>query len=491
MSWGETVSRRFLKFPPTTEGNSVPHAASQVSRTLLPPAIHAEKRASTWAFSCKPVAHGGKPEVFTPSGEPQATVSTAPPEAAVRRVYRQAVLESVIRPRLRTERGQDTMTRRWYQIPGGIPDEDQAALLTAELIVDDDAAAEVATWADSHLSKRPGRSMPLPAPEPASRWQGQHLWVAGALADPEVATHPRLQRVGRQHRRFILQAIASYADHDSGCNVTAANRTIGKKAASLCAEHIARGGTWSGRRTHTLSTTTLAGLVSATTTALADAGWLKERARGRHLTRLERAAAWLRLHLHQTRAASTRDLTVPDHARKTISTPSAPNWACPGNPHLQKLTLRSLWKTLDGLNRIPVLHTYLNFVQLPCLLTVLVGELTRTKAREAPTSNKKPNTLPPPRPTLTGQKLAATLRLHIPWLLRGSTPGKKRHSWALARLLDDIGVTHLTAKQVVDNIDEQLADRHWEIHPDTITHPLAWLRVTLRDLIDEMHNRKT
>lgn len=491
VSGEKTVAAIFSRSLPPQKGSALHFADSQVSRTHLQTATSADSGAPTWGSSCQTENFSTPETPFQASSSrvlhgyshTLLTQVSVPSAALVRRIYRQAVLEKIIRPRLRTERGQDSLTLRWYGIPEDASPEETAEKLTAELAADDAAAAAVAEWATSHLPERPGRSLSLPAPESGpGRWQGPHLWVTGALSDPAVTEHPRMKRVGRQHRRFLLRAMASYADHDSGYNVTAANRSIGRRAAELCTEHIDRGGTWRGRRTDQLSETTLAGLVSAMTTALADAGWLRERARGRHLNRLERAAAWLRLHIHQTRAASTRDLTVPDAERRPVPRPTAPAWVSPDNPHVQKLTFRELWEIFRSLLKTPVLHTHRACGTLSGLLTVLGGELTRASAREKPQSTKKQAT-PPPPPSIEAQKLGATLRRSMPWLLRGATPGKRRHANTLARILDDLNLADLTARVITHHIDQELTTRQWEIHPSSITQPLAWIHTVLRGLI--------
>lgn len=459
-------------------------ADSQDSRTLPLTATSGEKHGSTWAFSYQ-----------NPDDDPVAAhysttrlhgyTTTAPPSETVALAYRQAVLEGEVLPRIQTEAGLDAMVRRWHGIPDSLPPEEQASRLTERLVAADEATAEVTTWAERHIPRHPGRSMPLPAPAPPrDRWQGAHLWVEGALADPAVINHPRVQRIGRQHLPWLLRALASYADHDSGHHVTAANATVGCRAAALVSEHIAHGGTWTGRRTDLLSDTTLAGQVSALAAALIAAGWMRERARGRHLTRLERAVAWIRTRLHQTRAASVRDLTVPPHARRTHSpkTEAAPAWAHPSNPHYRRLTVGALQKTLRELLSLPVLHTHPHVVRLVYLVTLYEGLLTRKTPREIPISPKK-TTRPSLRPTLAAQKTAAGLVQRLPWLLRGRTPGRQRHIGALARLLDETGFSHVAADRVTAAIDSTLVTRGWELHPSSIDHPLAWLRTVLSRLV--------
>lgn len=477
----------------------MPFADAQVSRTHLQSAIRGDATASTWAFS-HPTE--GAHRIFRPATSTYGHFSrpdapTSPPieaasspaedpllEAAATRVYRQAVLEGEIIPRLHTEKGHDTIVRRWYDIPSHLPVEEQHEKLTAELIAQDEAIDYVTIWAEHHIPAHKGRSLPLPAPSPEpGRWQGAHLWVSGVLADRSVTEHPRLTRVGRQHLPFLLHAMASFSDHDTGHGITASNNTIGRKAAQLCTDHIAQGRQWSGRRTDKLSPVTLAGHVSALATALAEAGWLRERARGRHLNRLERAVAWLRTTLHQTKAASVRDLLVPDHARhQSAPAPCRPAWADPANPHMQKLILKDLWITTHKLVQMPVLHTHQHVVLLTYLVTLLEGYLTRARARETPPPKKKPTRKDPPRPSLAAQQLAAHLREIMPWLLRGPKSGKRRHLWSLARLLDELGLENVPDQEITARMERELKDRYWELHPATITHPLAWLRTVLANL---------
>lgn len=478
----------------------MPFADTQVSRTRLQTAIHGEETASTWAFSHP--AEGAhqdfhpvmsiKKDFPCPEGPFSPPPETPRLEAAVARVYRQAILEGEIIPRLRTEKGRDTVVRRWYGIPGHWPAEDQHIKLTAELIAQDEAIDYLTAWSEKNVPAYKGRSLPLPAPPPEpGRWQGAHRWVSGVLADKSVTEHPRLARVGGQHLPFLLHALASFSDHDTGHGVTASNNTIGRKAAQLCADHITKGGQWSGRRTDQLSPITLAGHVSALATALAEAGWLRERARGRHLTRLERAVAWLHTTLHQTKAASVRDLLVPDHARRREPTPHRrPAWADPANPHMQKLILKDLWITTHRLVRMPVLHTHQHVVLLPYLVTLLEGYLIRVRARETPHPKKKPTRKDPPRPSLAAQQLAAHLREIMPWLLRGPRPGKRRHLWSLARLLDELGLANVPAREITIRMEQALNNRYWELHPDTIAHPLAWLHTVLTNLWSNPETRK-
>lgn len=480
----ETSYQLFSQDPSNSKGTAVQFADSQDSRTLPPTATSGEKHGSTWALSYQnpdddPVADGYSTTAL------QHYTTTEPPSETVALAYRQAVLEGEVLPRIQTEAGLDAMVRRWHGIPDSLPPEEQASRLTERLVAADEATAEVTAWAERRVPRRPGRSMPLPAPAPPrDRWQGAHLWVEGALADPAVINHPRVQRIGRQHLPWLLRALASYADHDSGHHVTAANATVGCRAAALVSEHIARGGTWTGRRTDLLSDTTLAGQVSALAAALIAAGWMRERARGRHLTRLERAVAWIRTRLHQTRAASVRDLTVPPHARSNHHSPTraaAPAWAHTSNPHYRRLVVGDLQKTLRELLHLPALHTHPSVGRLPCLVTVFRGLLTREHARETPRSQKTPPGRDT-RPTLSAQKTAARLIQRLPWLLRGSVPGRRRHIGALARLLDETGCAHVTADGVTAAIDATLAARGWELHPETITSPLAWLPTILKNL---------
>ncbi len=342
-------------------------ADSQDSRTLLPTATFGKEHGFTWAFSYQnpdddPVADG-----YSTTRLQHYSTTQSPSAEAVALAHRQAVLEGEILPRIQTEAGTGTMVRRWYGIPEALPPEEQAERLTEVLVATDEATSEVAAWAEQHVPRHPGHSLPLPAPAaPRDRWQGPHRWVEGVLEDPAVVQHPRAARIGRQHLPWLLKALASYADHGTGHHVTASNRSIGRRAAEMVSERIARGGTWTGRRTDQLSDTTLAGQVSNLVAALIAAGWMRQRARGRHLNRLERAVAWIRTRLYQTRAASVRDLTVPPHARRTHSpkTAAAPAWAHPSNPHYRRLTVGDVQKTLRELLSLPVLHTHLPVGQL-------------------------------------------------------------------------------------------------------------------------------
>lgn len=459
----------------------MPIAASQDSRTHLQVATSADEEAFTWDFSrshasteatCMPVTHAYAP-----------TDTECPSPSGIRRVYRRVLLEEVISPRLRTERGRSTFTRRWYNVPENGTDEETAGHLLAELESDDEAIAEITSWADKYVPPSPGRSLPLPAPEPTTgRWQSATLWVAGVLADPAVVTHPRIKRIGRQHLPMLLRAIASFADWTTGRSVTASNRTIGRTAASLCAEHIEQGRAWSGRRTDRLSVVTLAGHVSALTTALEDAGWLVERARGRHLTRLESAVAWLRHHVHQDRAGSVRDLVVPDGAWVTETTmPAQPAWAEASNPFFLRLRLADLWTTLTKLCSHNALHTH-QCEALLVLLVILERWLLTHKNSEEPSPKKKKRSRPPlPSPSGAAQKLGAALVQRMPWLLRHPQRGKRRHCRSLARILDAEQVTDLTAAEIITHIEHTLRENRWEIHPQTIREPLGWLRTVLRN----------
>ena len=495
----------------------MPYAAPQDSRTHLQVATRPREDASTWDFSCPPTAlpalDGSISSIARPPtwGPPVRSnlphlprrCDTPPSRECARRIYRQAVFETKVSPRLHTDKGRDTMTLRWYGITADGPPEEQAAQLSEELASDDNAQATIVAWASGHVPDRPGRSLPLfaPPPEPTG-WRGANLWVTGALTDPKVGEHPRLKRVGRQHRRFILQALASFADRDSGCNVTAANATIGRKAASLCAEHIEEGGRWRGRRTDELSEVTLAGQVSAMVAVLVDTGWLRERARGRHLNLLERAVAWLRHQLCQTRAGSVRDLMVPPHVQRAITLKSSASsntsntlsaWVCPNNPHLIRLVADDLWTTLLRLVRIRVVHTH-QCEALLVLLILLIRGLLKRKTVEEP-SAKKVKRLKNSRrrffarPSVAAQKLSAGLISRMPWLLRSPAPessatsGKPRkrlHSHALARILDTEQATGLTVSEIIGHIDATLAANRWEIHPGSIRQPLGWFRKVLR-----------
>lgn len=460
-------------------------AAPQDSRTHLHVATHTEKIGSTWAFSCREEDLPSSDESLTDQSHHAYFKShTTPSEAILRRVCRQALFETQIRPRLHTEKGRDTMVLRWYGIPEDVPSEEQSERLAKELEADDAAIEEVVVWSKGHLPESRGRSLSLlaPVPEPR-RWQGEHLWVTGVLDDQEFLAHRRVQRVGRQHLWVILRAISSFADRGSGWNVTASNQTIANKAAKLCAEHIADGGGWRGRRTDELSAVTLKGLISATVTALSDSGWLRERARGRHLNLLERAVAWLRHGLFQTKAASVRDLIVPDRARRHRSgaadQPHAPAWASANNPFIVEGVANKLWITLKSVVATPLLHTH-QCGALLVLLVILNRWLLKKKASESqPRRKKRRRTLP--RPSFKAQKLAAQLIDRLPWLLRSPKPGKRRHSHELARVLDAEQVTGLKAAEIITHMEVILATHRWEIHPETIRAPLGWFRTVLRN----------
>lgn len=432
------------------------------------------------------LSHSATPMPSSGLAGGQSEIVPPPSAQTVGRVHRFAVLEGEILPRVSTERGQEAMLRRWYTIPNTSDLDTAATRLAAELKADDQALTELATWSTAAVPQRPGRSLPLPAPEPVTdRWQGHVCWVDGALAALAGSPCPRLARVGGQHRRMILQALASFADTATGRNVTAANETLGQRAADLCATHITRGGTWRGRRTDHLSRRTLTDHVSCMVAALTKAGWLIERARGRHLTRLERAVAWVRHHLHQTRAGSVRDLIVPTPDRVIPPAPTRPAWADHRNPHLRRLTLRNLRQTFTELIKVPVLRTHRAVGTLSAYLLLEDGYLTRAHATETPPPPRQAPTTAQPKPSLVAQRLAAALTsatIGMSWLLRSKTTGTPRHRYALARIIDQANATHLTAREITHHINHTLAQHHWELHPQTLTSPLAWFTTVLTQM---------
>lgn len=440
----------------------MPNADSQVSRTHLPFATPTTNGSVTWDYD----SISG---VDTPRDDRE------------KRAYRHVLLEAKILPSLTTHRGQARLLRRWYAVPDDLDALSAAGRLEEALSADEELVREVARSVGQTTPERPGRSLALPSPAPRStRWQGATQWVQGALVVLASSRNRRLRRVSACHWKWILQALASYADHASGHNVTAANLSVGRRAAALFRSHTERGGGWLGRRTDELSPRTLTDSVGCVVAALVEAGWIAERARGRHLTRAERVLAFMRHHIHQTKAASVRDLLHPEDARSTPPPPGPPRWAHPSNSSVQAPVER---RRMEGLRKlaIPVLRTHPAVGRLSEILLVCSWLLTRTSAPETLSSPPKISEKAQRRPSIHSQRLAAELVERLPWLLRSPRPGRRVHLWTVARLLEPYAAT-TTAAQIITHIDSTLCQRKWELHPENITHPLGWLTAILRSM---------
>lgn len=398
----------------------------------------------------------------------------------VQSAYRYLVLDTLL-PRLRTEKGRLTFLRRWLGIPEGQGETVTAQLITEGLSTCEDHVAEVMEWA-GHV-EQVGSSLTLPAPPPPpGRWQGEVQWMRGAAAALAASTSPRLRRVGTQHRQVILQALASFADRGTGCGVTASNRTIGQRAAEMCRRRIERGDGWSGRRTNELSERTLQDHVGCVVAALIDAGWMRERARGRKLTAFERVEAWARFRIFQTQAASVRDLVVPAESRVVVPRSRVPRWYAAGNPFVTKPLLEGLAGCAQVMMRHPVLRTYPSFARLSTYLLVLSGYLTRKTASAETLASPRQRRSRCERPSLPAQRLVARILDVMPWLRRSRTVGKPTHSWTLARIVDRTGLAGRSAGAILEHIDETLRERHWELHPELIADPVAWFTTVMKRL---------
>lgn len=394
--------------------------------------------------------------------------------------YRLVVLESLL-PKMRTEKGRVTFMRRWLGVPDGHNEADTAQLIAERLSSSEDRVAEVMSWV-GHVEKV-GSSLAVPAPPPPpGRWQGEAQWVRGAAAALARSTSRRLRRVGAQHREVILQALAGFADRGTGCGVTASNRTIGAKAAELCRLHIKRGGGWRGRRTDDLSERTLHDHVGCVVAALIDAGWMRERARGRKLTAFERVEAWARFRIFQTQAASVRDLVVPEESRVVVPRGRRLGWRSAVNPSAATRVVSGLVECIGRLVQYPVLRTYPSLARLSFYLHVLGKYLTRKNASaEASPTSRRRKTRPEP-PSLPAQRLVAHLLDVMPWLQRSRTVGKRIHSWTLARIADRTGLADLNVDAVLAHIDGTLREKHWELRPELIRNPLAWFTVVAKQV---------
>lgn len=397
---------------------------------------------------------------------------------AVQDAYRLIVLESLL-PKMLSEKGRVTFMRRWLGVPDGLGEADASRMIAERLASSEDHVAEVMSWGDG--VEKVGSSLTLPAPPPPSgRWQGEVQWVRGASQALSTSVSPRLRRVGTQHRKVILQAIASFADRGTGCGVTASNRTLGLKAAELCRRHLERGEGWAGRRTDELSDRTLQDHVGCVVAALIDAGWMRERARGRKLTAFERVEAWARFRIFQTQAASVRDLVVPEESRVDVPRVLAPRWQSPTNPFVVKKVLSGLVGCVGEMIKHPVLRTYPSFARLGSYLQVLYGYLTRknASAEEQVTSRRRRTNHE--RPSLPAQRLVAQLLDVMPWLRRSRTVGRPTHTWTLARVVDRVGLAGLDADAVVEHIDRTLRERYWELHPELIADPVGWFTTAMQ-----------
>lgn len=446
------------------------NAEAQISRTLNAFATDTPQKIST----------------YTSTWANTHTNSAVDDVVGAQLAYKSILLDTEIAPRLATDKGLSTMTLRCFGIPANAGDEEIARQLTEVLSRADDVRDAIVKEADTTMPQRPGRALALPCPMATTDpWRGKTHWVDHAIDDMDHNRERlrKLRRVGRQHWVFILRALAEHADRSTGRNCYASNLTIGKTAARLCREHIDAGGLHRGIRTNALSERTLVDAVSAVVSALIELGFVTERARGRHLTRRERIVAFARHRIHQTKAASVRDLTLPKAHRKPPAlaprTPTGPAWVTPSNPFIAQQHCNALRKSLAHAVEMPLLRTHRHVVTLSTLLTVFSGYLTHARG---PHPEKRPRSRGADRhqPSIDAKKTAADLLQFVPWALKNPhCPTRPRHINALAHVIDAVGAASMRGKTLYDLLNAEIRNRHLEVRIVEINNPLGWLHTML------------
>lgn len=402
-------------------------------------------------------------------------------DEAEKLVYKSIVLDHEIAPRLKTERGLDAMTRKIFGIDSDADDDTASAALMSALCRADEAQKAVVAGAETDMPARPGRSLRLPSTGgDYAPWRGNCHWFDNALEAVRKCTNRKLRRVARQHWPFILRALAFHADRATGRNCYASNLTIGKTAARLFREHVDAGGSWERQRTDELADRTLADAVSIIVSVLIELGYLVERARGRHLTRRERIIAKVRHGIHQTKAASVRDLILPPDKRTPEPDPPAtPSWCTPLNPFVAARKRDQARTTLVLAISSPLLRTHRHVVTLSGLLKVFSGYLTHARDAQPQKPSRSPGTITP-RPSLPAKKTAADFLRFAPWALRNpDCPTQPHHINALGSVLDDVGAAGMRGRVLYELLNEEFRRCHLEICIPDIRRPLAWLRVLL------------
>lgn len=419
----------------------------------------------------------------------EAALKTCP-QAALKRFSRLLNLDRIL-GKLRTEKGQNTFNQRFRGQPQGLTSEEELEWLLSEAEADHDAEAEFAAWAHSLDSefdlRRDGRakSFILPAPKPEARWQSRRLWIEGALADPQVTGAPAMKRMARRHIPILLEAIASFADSATGRGVAASHATIARLARQIAVDQPALDPGGRGTPIMKMSEASVEKNIRTLRATLRSAGWAVDRAGGRHLTTVERCLAKVLFGITQTKAASVQDLVTPEHAWVREEPREArPAWATPNNPFVGRLAAQSLWKTTQ---EIMFSSTYPVRAQVSFIFKIFLGLLKKIKSleiqRSAPRRQKTARFAGIPDPSRESQKITADLRRSWGWLLPKNASGKRMDPRVIARIIDEEGAAHLTAKKIKTFVDLRLSTNFWEFSPARIKNRLAWFRTILRDLL--------
>lgn len=467
---------------------------SQVSPTQNTCATSAQKRATTWDYSCSkgdktpqsttrcitqcitPCITGCTSQWGTHCTTPANHAHGSPQRS--RESWERAVLQVLIgldmadriyqreyRITKSTELAHDSelrFQRSFRHLPASTPlhkvEEKVAASL--QLLDGLPALAEEAArrWRAAGLETRcvPEQKallLPCPASRGSTRWRGEVAWRVNALADPNFRSHPRMARVSRRHTAIILATIAAAAERSSGRWVAVSARTVAYRVA----RRIAKTG---GRIP---SESTLVSSVRACWAALRATGWAVERARGRHLRRDERLVAYHRHGIVQTRAASVHDLSMPQAVHDAIV----------DSLRRQQKRARPAWARQYGQHSSAsgdLLHTH----QLCCTRSRSFSRSVGNSSARVRVRGKKP------RPSLSAQKLVAQVIYAMPWITRGG----RIHLWSLARAVEDSGILNRgwSPRQVMDRWDALLSSRWWAIEASAISHPVPWLQACLETL---------
>ncbi|ANE05483.1 hypothetical protein [Corynebacterium crudilactis] len=482
---------------------------SQDSRTHLPLARFEEKTAMTWGFSCQITQSESNQDVIcntTKKCSPRIIETLEPaqgfsgmsfesalgtcPQEALRRFSRLRTLDGIL-CRLRTEKGQDTFSKKFRGLPQGLTTEQELEWALREAEADHDAESAFTAWAHAldrtFNLRRDGRakSFILPAPESGLRWQSRKLWIEGALADPQVTTAPAMKRMAKKHLPILLHAISDFADGVTGCGVAASHATIARRARQIAVERpeIDPGGR--GKPLHQMTADSIEKNVRTLRAVLRNTGWAVDCAGGRHLTTVERCLAKILFGINQTKVASVQDLVTPERAWVREEPRDArPNWATSSNAFTLRLAARSLWKTA---RKIMFSSTYPARAQVSFIFKIFIGLLKKIKSFEiqksAPKRRKTNRFAGVPDPSRESQKITADLRQSWGWLLPKTRSGQRMDPRVVARIIDEEGGSHLTAKKIKTFVDLRLSMNFWEFSPARIKNRLAWFRTILRDLL--------
>lgn len=485
---------------------------SQDSRTHLPLARFKEKTAMTWDFSCQIAQSESNqavicnttkkcsPRIIDPieTLEPaqgfsgmsfEAALRTCP-QKALRRFSRLRTLDRIL-CRLRTEKGQDTFSKKFRGMPQGLTTEQELEWALREAEADHDAESAFTAWAhalDSQFNlRRDGRakSFILPAPESGARWQNRKLWIEGVLSDPAVIDAPAMKRMARRHLPILLHALADFADGVTGHGVAASHATIARRTRQIAVDQPALDSGGRGTPITQMSDASVEKNVRTLRSVLRGAGWAADRAGGRHLTTVERCLAKVLFGINQDRAASVQDLVTPERAwMREEPRDARPAWASPSNLFVPRQIAQDLLKTAQ---KIIFSSTYPARAQVSFIFKIFLGLLKKIKSLEiqksAPRRRKTSRFAGVPDPSKESQKITADLRKSWGWLLPKNASGKRMDPRVIARIIDDEDGSHLTAAKIKNFVDLRLSMNFWEFSPTRIKNRLAWFRTILRDLL--------